>query len=70
MTDTIQLEGVAPEAALIQEMEAWEAPAACATSLSKEEEIGLIGELWVLHRMIGTMGPLGLGSGRRSTGIP
>ena len=57
VADTIQLEGVAPEAALIQEMEAWEALLRPAPRVSKEEEIGLIGELWVLHRMIGTMGP-------------
>ena len=56
VADTIQLEGVAPEAALARELEAWEALLRPAPRVSKEEETGLIGELWVLHRMIGSMG--------------
>jgi hypothetical protein len=57
VADAIQLKAMSPEAALVQQLQAWGALLQPASRLSKEEEIGLIGELWVLHRLVSATGP-------------
>lgn len=43
--------------ALTEELKAWDALLRPAGRLTKEDEIGLFGELWALHRLIGFLGP-------------
>jgi Putative PD-(D/E)XK family member, (DUF4420) len=51
------IDGGQPAAlALAQELKSWEALLKPAARLTKEDEIGLFGELWTLHRLISFLG--------------
>jgi Putative PD-(D/E)XK family member, (DUF4420) len=49
--------GARPLDALMLELEAWKTLLQAPIRMTREEEIGMIGELWTLHRLIGSVGP-------------
>lgn len=50
--DLIQLEGVAPLTAISESLARWRQLVATSEGLTDEERLGLIGELWVLRRLL------------------
>lgn len=57
LADRIQLRGVPPVAALAETISNWKALLRPAERLSEEQQIGLLGELWLLERLIRADGP-------------
>ena len=56
LADQVQLEGVAPEAALATAVSKWHQLLRPAELMSPEQQLGLAGELWVLARLLRTKG--------------
>lgn len=51
-------DGEAPDTALLSAVARWEALLSRPSLMSEESQAGLFGELWLLERLIGSMGPL------------
>jgi Putative PD-(D/E)XK family member, (DUF4420) len=57
LADRIQLKSVEPARALAETVANWKALLRPAERLSEDEQLGLLGELWVLERLVRVLGP-------------
>lgn len=62
IADSIQLDGEKLGVAVCKRLESWKELLRSMGLLSAEQQIGLWGELWLLHRLLGIYGPPGLES--------
>lgn len=70
LADRIQLRGEAPVEAFISALNSWSELLQPVTMLSIERQLGLFGELWILERVLNSLGPIGVESWTGPLGEP